>query len=326
MQRRSLFTLGLLGGGAAILALAGWRQYRKGPPLPADVAPVSEERLAEIYARPAPVPDHPIRVFHLGHSLVSRDMPAMLAQLAGPGHRYESQLGWGTPLRAHWEPRVDIMGFDVENAHPHFRPAREALESGDYDAVVLTEMVEIRDAIRWHASPAYLAKWAELARKGRPDVRVCLFETWHGLDTPEGWLDRLDADLPRYWEGVLLRGAAARAGGAPIYLIPGGQVMARAARAAEAGQLPGLTRREDFFARDAQGQLDPIHPGDTGNFLMALVHHAVLRPAEPHDIAGEILRADGTVARLPPVATRRALWQIARDVVRAMPQTGRAAG
>ena len=48
--------------------------------------PVKGLREAEaLYARPLPQPEGPMRVYHLGHSLVGRDMPAMLEQLAGPG-------------------------------------------------------------------------------------------------------------------------------------------------------------------------------------------------------------------------------------------------
>ncbi len=90
------------------------------------------------YGTPLTPPPGPLRVFHLGHSLVGRDMPAMLAQLAGEGHRYDSQLGWGTSLREHWEPDLEINGFETSNGHPRFRPAHEAIASGDYDAVVLT--------------------------------------------------------------------------------------------------------------------------------------------------------------------------------------------
>ena len=126
-----------------------------------------------LYATPLSKPSGALNVYHLGHSLVGRDMPAMLAQLAGEGHRYDSQLGWGTSLKEHWEPDLAINGFDQENAHPRFRPAKEALGSGEYDCVVLTEMVEIADAIRYHDSAEYLARWRPRwsALGGKPNCR-----------------------------------------------------------------------------------------------------------------------------------------------------------
>ena len=101
-------------------------------------APLDPVAFAALYDRAAPVPGGARQVYHLGHSLVGRDMPAMLAQLAGPGHGYASQLGWGAALRSHWEPDVAVNGFETENAHPAWRDAHEAVGSGDYDALVLT--------------------------------------------------------------------------------------------------------------------------------------------------------------------------------------------
>lgn len=63
--------------------------------------PLTPEALVQLYAVPLAPPDRPLRVFHLGHSLVNRDMPAMLEQLSGAGHDHRSQLGWGATLQSH---------------------------------------------------------------------------------------------------------------------------------------------------------------------------------------------------------------------------------
>lgn len=307
--------LGLLAAGAA--GVAGWRWWSRGPALPAPRAPVP---LAD-YDAALPVltpPDGPLRVFHLGHSLVGRDMPAFLAQMAG--HEHASQLGWGTPLRAHWEDRVEIAGFDTENAHPHFRPAREALASGQFDAVVLTEMVELRDALRWHAGASYLARWVLAAQAGNPDARIYLYETWHRLDDPAGWLERADADLPALWLGELAQGAMAW-GAPPVHIIPGGQVLAAAARAAEGGTLPGVARRQDFFATNPDGTQDPIHLNDLGAYVIALTHYAVLYHRSPEGLPTRLARADGSSFSVPP-ETAAALQALVWQVVRATPRTG----
>lgn len=317
MRRRGVIG-GLAGLVAAIGAGAlGLRHWHRGPALPDARVPVPAAVLADAQA-PLPPPAGPLRVYHLGHSLVGRDMPVMLAQLAG--HDHASQLGWGTPLRAHWEDRVEITGFAAENAHPHHRPVRAALASGAYDAVVLTEMVELRDAIRWHASPHYLAAWAVAARQGNPGVRVYLYETWHRLDDPAGWLDRIAADLPALWQGEVLQGALAW-DAPPIHLIPGGQALAAAVRAAEAGEVPGIARREDFFARNPDGSQDMIHLNDLGHYLIALVHHAVLYHRSPEGLTGDVTRADGDPVRIP-AETAAALQRIVWQTVRATPGTG----
>lgn len=313
MRRRSfvhlpmLWLAGLLGG-------AAWAGLR------ADDSAMARDA----YARPLPPPAGKLQVFHLGHSLVGRDMPAMLAQLAGAGHRYDSQLGWGTPLRAHWENDVPIAGFETENDHPRFRPAAEAIASGGYHAVVLTEMVELRDAIQYHQSARYLSLWANLARNANPATRVYLYETWHRTDDPDGWLARLDDDLGTLWEDRLLLSDLRRGGmERPVHVIPAGQVMARFVRATErAGGLDNVVSRFDLFARQADGTPDPIHLSDIGAYLVALTHFAVLYHRSPEGLPRQLERADGTPADAPGATVARLMQRTVWDVVTGYNKTG----
>lgn len=259
---------------------------------------------------PLPRPDGPLTTYHLGHSLVGRDMPAMLAQLAG--HMHASQLGWGSSLRDH--AKGTIAGFQTENAHADHLPADEALQSGRFQAIVLTEMVELRDAIRYHDSARWLAHWAGLARKANPDARLYLYETWHPTDDPAGWLDRIDTDLQTLWTDQVLTPAMRRSG-QPIYLIPAGQTLAAVSRAAEAGRLPGLTSRHDFFS-------DEIHLNDAGCYLVALAHFATLYQRDPTGLPHALTRADGTAATPLAPETARALQQLVWEVVPRYAATG----
>ncbi len=274
-------------------------------------------------ATPLPAPPGPMAVFHLGHSLVNRDMPAMLAQLAGDGHRYDSQLGWGTTLKAHWGDDT-ITGFAEENDHPRFRPAHDAIASGSYDAVILTEMVEIRAALRWFDSPEYFFRWADKALTARPDTRLYLYETWHALDDPEGWLDRLDADLQRYWLDGIAKPALARLHpDASLHIIPAGQVLAAFVRAVEAkGGVGNVATRTDLFAKDADGKLDQIHLNDMGNYLVALTHFTVLYHQSPIGRPHEMRRADGSLADAPAPETALLMQQTVLTVVQSLPITG----
>lgn len=286
------------------------------------------QKVAAIYAPPLPPAPGPLKVYHLGHSLVGQDMPAMLAQLAGDGHGYDSQLGWGTSLKEHWEPDLAINGFETENAHAHFRPARPAIGSGRYDAVVLTEMVEIGDAIRYHDSAAYLTLWAGLARDADPNTQVYLYETWHWLDDDQGWLARLDADLTRYWEDkVLLPDLESADTGfespRPVRLIPAGQVMARFVRAVEsAGGVDNIADRYALFAREPGGKQDLIHFSDIGAYLVALTHYAVLYRRSPVGLPYRLMRADGSPANPPGPAAARLMQETVWQVVTGYPKTG----
>jgi hypothetical protein len=293
----------------ALAVLAALGLYTRDP------APLDADTFEALYATPAPKPDGPRHVFHIGHSLVGRDMPAMLAQLAGEGHDYASQLGWGATLKSHWEPDVPINGFAEENAHDKYRDAHEGVESGDYDALVLTEMVEIKDAIKYHDSAKYVSQWSEKAQaRGLP---VYLYETWHQLNDDAGWLTRLHADLALYWEDAILRPALARAENPrPIYVIPGGQVMAAFARALEEkGPVGPLASHEDLFS-------DDIHFNDYGAYLMALTHYAVLYKQDPRGLPHALQRADGTAAQDPGPDAARLMQETVWNVVTALPRTG----
>lgn len=284
-----------------------------------------EDVVRAAYSAPLPAPDGALRVYHLGHSLVGRDMPAMLVQLAPEGHGYESQLGWGTSLKEHWQGGAAINGFDAENAHPRYRDAKEAVGSGVYDAVVLTEMVELKDAIRYHDSADYLHRWADLIRESDPDTRIYLYETWHRLDDPDGWLKRLDNDLPALWEGTLVLPELARASDMdrPIYIIPAGQAMAAFVRAVEAaGGIGEIENRESLFGRNEAGALDTIHINDLGAYLVALTHYAVLYQRSPIGLPHQLNRADGTPAIAPSADAARLMQQVVWDVVRAQDKTG----
>ncbi len=304
-----------IAGAAALAALAGagaliWRGR--------GVTPISPDYRCRRVATPHAAPHTRLAVHHLGHSLVGRDMPAMLEQLAHAagyaGHSHSSQLGWGASLRQHWEPDEPVPGFDTENAHPNHRPSREELAAGRIDALVLTEMVEIRDAIRYHDSARYLALWAQAARAANPDARVYLYETWHRLDDPQGWAARVAADLPRHWEGDILRAALGHEGSGDIRIIPGGQALAAVIAAAETGQIDGLSGAEDFFARTPEGTVDPIHLGDLGAYVIAATHFASLYHASPEGLPHRLLRADGSAATALPdpaaAAVQRVVWQV----------------
>ncbi len=298
----------------AALGLAGLTAQRLISP---GAAPLDPASLAERQAEPLMPPPRGMAVYHLGHSLVGRDMPALLAQMAGPGHVSHGQLGWGASLADHW--RGDVAGFAEENAWSAHRPAGGALDSGAYDAVVLTEMVELKDAIRWHDSAAHLARWAARAQAGRtaagkPAARVYLYETWHRLDDPAGWQARIEADRPALWDAKLVAPAMATEGTGIIRVIPAGQVLSAAATLAEAGGIPGIIARGDFFS-------DDIHLSPLGAWAVAMTHYAVLYHRAPPTDDRPLALADGTPFA-PPPGVGEVLSTLVWRVVRADPATG----
>ena len=272
--------------------------------------PIDVPTFEALYDRPGPAPTIPQNVFHLGHSLVGPDIPEMLKQLADEDHDYSSQLGWGTPLRAHWDPHEVINGFELRNTPAEYKDAKQALSSGKYNTLVLTEMVEIRAAIKYFNSAEHLHKWIRLGRQSNPGMRIFFYETWHNLDDREGWLDRIDKDLERYWlKGILRVALGYEETPAPVYVIPAGQVMARYVREVERrGGVGPITNRDDLFT-------DTIHLSDYGTYLVALVHYAVLYQSSPVGLPHALSKADNTAAADPGPEAARLMQEIVWDVV-----------
>ncbi len=279
--------------------------------------PIGRQSFEALYVAPCLAVPNPQKVFHLGHSLVGPDMPEMLMQLAGEGHSYSSQIGWGTPLRAHWEPEEPINGFEVHNLPDSSQDAREAIALEAYDSLVLTEMVEIRAAVRYFDSAKYLHKWIELGRRSNPAMRIFLYETWHTLDDKEGWLNRIDRDLDRYWEKSVLRCALAYEDQPkPVYIIPAGQVMARFVREVESrGGVGKIVDRRDLFS-------DEVHLTDYGTYLVALTHFAVLYQKSPLGLPFTLNKADGKSANSPGPEAARLMQEVVWDVVTKYAPTG----
>ena len=302
-RRIALITLALAGAG-------GWVAWRRTS---------AATQVSQMFREPLAMPQMPLNIFHLGHSLVGQDMPAMLMQLER--NSYNSQLGWGTSLKEHWEPDLPINGFEASNNHSLYRDARAGIGSGAYDTVILTEMVEITDAIRYHDSAEYVARWAALAHDANPKARVYLYETWHHTNDPKGWLERIDQDLAKHWQGKIANPAMTELS-APIFLIPAGQVMAAVVRKIDAGEVPGMTSVNDLFSTAADGTPDTIHFNDKGAYLVALTHYAVLYHRSPVGLPHALKRADGTVANAPSAEAAALFQQVVWDVVRAHPETG----
>jgi hypothetical protein len=283
-------------------------------PEPLDLAEVDA-----LYADPLPPSEGPLSVYFMGHSLIGRDMPAMLAQLAGAGHTYDGQLGWGAELQAHWGD-IELAGGDEENAHPRFREAHEAVESGDYDALVLTEKITIAVTNEYHDSWHYLALWAEKAAAANPDIRLYIMETWIEIEDEDAWLAHVEADLSASWERDFIdRALATGKIDRPVYIIPGGQVMARFVRALRArGGVDGLTGLGDLFR-------DNVHFNTTGAYLMALTHYAVLYGRSPVGLPTDL--TDETGQPIPPIGPEaaRLMQETVWEVVQGYKRSGRSA-
>ena len=285
---------------------------------------LEDSALKNLYPKPLTRPKKKLNVYHLGHSLVGRTMPLMLQQLAGPGHNFRSQLGWGASLKEHWEPEMEIKGFDKENNHENYESVFDAIRGARFDAFVLTEMVEIKDAVIYYDSARYLQMFVDEIAQYNPNARVFLYESWHRVTDQEGWITRLDRDLDYYWLGKIVdRAHRFMKSNKAIYIIPVGQVMSAFFKEiARRGGIEGINNPEDIFTRSPDGSLDDIHVNDIGSYLNALVHYAVLYQRSPEGLPYQLKNETGGNALAPSKDAAKLMQEITWRVVSDNYRTG----
>jgi hypothetical protein len=295
----------------------------------ATVAPAEKPGTTAEAAKPpppavAPPPVDSAKVFFFGHSLVDQDMPMMIGSFAkarGKSWEAHGQLGWGTPLSAHynWDGKKGKsapLGFNDENRPPFFVGEGKAqLETGQYDVLVITES-NGHTRTDGDETVDYATRLVKLARKARPDIRVFLYANW--LDRKEfpdekAW--RLNAITGlKWWESVADRVNAA-IDGPDIYVLPVGLMLGRVTLDVFQGKLPGL-KVDDLFR-----EKDGVHVNDRGFYFVALIHYAAIFRDSPIGLPVETETEDGPAETLSPDVAKR-LQEITWNMLTRYPRTG----
>lgn len=253
-------------------------------------------------------------ILFVGHSLVGPNLPPLIEaglQAQGqPEASVSAQIINGAPLSYQWEHSAEAEGVD----------GRVRLATGDVTALVLTEAIPLAAQVQWNDSAVQVAAFAGLAWRANPQTQVFVYETWHSLASGPGaviegdpgagtpWIDRIAADLPMWQELADAASATRPAGAAPVRLIPAGQAMALAAKAAQAGDLPGIAAVGDLFR-------DEIHPNGKGLYLVAMVHLATMTGKSPEGLPAKLTRKwqsrDSALSPDLALALQRIAWQAA---------------
>ncbi|WP_156118140.1 calcium-binding protein, partial [Paracoccus sp. PAMC 22219] len=227
-------------------------------------------------------------ILTIGHSLVGRQLPHMMNSMGNEG-KTDFQVITGAPLRVSWN--------DHDRAHAQGVDSHNALATGKYDALILTEAVPLETNVQWNDTSGYVLKFLSLAHASNPDIQTYLYETWNGFDFFNGDLKAWRASLDRFspiWEGVVDEVNAARPSGSKeMLLIPAGQAMANLYDAIEAGRIPGVTSIRHFFT-------DDIHPTDAGYYYVTMVHQATLYGKDPSGLSNIVFGDYGPYPTIDP--------------------------
>jgi hypothetical protein len=157
-----------------------------------------------------------IKVYWVGHSLISgkdwTDPDAKnLMELLGPladssSKKYEyykhttpgAPIGWNWGVEASWEGMESKIAPLTDETHSDY---------GSFNAIVVTEGVNIESSYDWWSSGFYARKFYNAARAANGSTRLYLYESWHhyyasdrGFASYYG--DQIDFDWLAYMKSV----------------------------------------------------------------------------------------------------------------------------
>ncbi|HRO14338.1 MAG TPA: hypothetical protein PLL33_04715 [Paracoccus sp. (in: a-proteobacteria)] len=228
------------------------------------------------------------RVIQSGHSLTDPIPVPLTRMLQEMGMRHpviDPSTIPGSTMDWRWTHDAGVPGKDARR------------DIGNYDVLVLTERVPLSNTIQWHNSEAEALRWTRHAWKHGNDGKgaaTVIYGSWvevisgPGFENPhrdpEGHLtfrERMPLEMVR-WEAIADHvNANLPKGAPPVPLIPGPLIMQAMAEAVAEGRVPGIAKMDDLFR-------DDIHVNDTGAYLIALAHYAVIYGRDPRELPDRI--------------------------------------
>lgn len=265
---------------------------------------------------PVPTDEGPLtrNAFYLGHSLTNFDMPQMvkgIAESLGHTNPYQSKIGIGASLKAHYDQRLNEA---AAQSWPDESIATEPwLQANPYDVASITEAVPVLSQYTFNDSVLHTGQFYDLltgSAPANPNCRVYLYQHWAFTDEPDfaAWRAQIDTDRA-VWIDIATEVRAARPGATyPIEIIPGGEAIAALydTLTGSPGTIPFYTSITDFFE-------DNVHLNDIGNYYIACVHFASFFRRSPVGASGALINRYETPFDVVNATALTALQQLAWD-------------
>jgi hypothetical protein len=227
-------------------------------------------------------PRNAVNLFLSGHSLINLDMPWNVQQVAmanGQMHHYNEQMGIGSNMATR------IMGGNEQDAAgmrvtfqvlSEIRNAQTLPGGRKYDTLIITEASNISSQVRSSNTVGHSRSFYDALIASAPQGRVFLYDSWDasGGNIP-GWVAKIRRDY-LWYECVAsaVNKDPARSSN-PMLLLPAGMMLARAAEAVMAGQIPGVSSPAGLLLADGH------HASDLGNYLLAITVYASIYGRTP---------------------------------------------
>lgn len=244
-------------------------------------------------------------ILWIGHSLIGHDIPALTASLSGSlgkANDYDVQIKNGAPLKCNTQKSCGahegVWAFD-------------ALRSGKYDTVILTEAMPLDNHLAWSEPARYGALYYNAAVRANPRTRVFMFEGWHCrfTGTIQGctydqnddlvWAPRIYRDHAKWVKIVREMNQYRTVRGTPVQLIPVATALAALSEQIDSGAVAGLSGLSDLFE-------DDIHLNDVGKYFVACVVYSSLYGSSPEGGASTNLVTGSEWHTVSPVTLTQA--------------------
>lgn len=256
------------------------------------------------------------RPFYIGHSLVNKDMPKMVNDLAVDANlstNYGIQIINGSTLRWNYNNATSAEGTPYTTAFPN----------GNYNNLVITEAVPLQNHLTWSDTYIYANNFYDYAKNNNNStpIKLFIYETWHcinsgltGCDYDNSvnsntlWHPRLQADWP-LWTGIVDYVRDENPTNNGIWMIPGGQALYNLTTQINNGNVAGIASFTDLFD-------DDIHLNNKGNYFIACVMYATIFKQSPFGLTTNINNTSGQpFTDMPTQAQAEVMQQVAWNTV-----------
>lgn len=252
-----------------------------------------------------------LAVYMTGHSLINLQMPGFVAEIArghGKTHEYNLQMGIGSNMS--W--RLSGEGAEQDrDGNPLTYDALDEIAQantvtvGAYDALVITEAVELRNHVFFSGTIPNTVVYARALRDDHPAGDVFLYDSWDSVETSGGspalWVERTRRQF-NFWRCVAAKASEDPAlSGRRIRMVSGGQILAAVVNAALNGELEGVSASD--LLRD-----DGHHPTALGNYAVALGMYSLLYGASPQGSSTSYATESLTVPEARARAIENVVW------------------
>ena len=252
------------------------------------------------------------RVYYVGHSLISLDIPYQTRQLldeAGIDNTYRHHINNGASIQLNWEDTLfnpnpiwtPSLGRDVEYGTNHLKELKNP-----YDYLVLTEAIPLFNYDP-DTTAEYFSRFIHLAVEANPDIEVLIYATWeHDVFNTVQWIEEAEKLIPR-WESILHR-TIALAQTPNMHILPGNMAMIQLFHTLSKGPIGSLSSIEQLFEPDG------VHPNFDGKYFMACLFAAVIGDIDPRQLP--VVKAGPYTEAIvvQEEVVRKRLQEIARDV------------